>query len=231
LKVVYSMLALSLALISTWQWRDWPPPAPEPSEAGPSPPAASTSLESAQNPLDSMSPLGDIEEYAIVTERPLFFPDRRPPSEEPEEETPVEPEQPSDLDRMDLNAVLITPSESSVWVRDPSKKELIRLRLGDDLGGWSVKEILADRVLLERQGAKDTLVLRDYKNMPPPQRKPTAREQRRQTPQAAAERKALGQPPNRNRDDGNRNPKAVVQPPGARKPRAAENARQLSRQR
>ena len=30
---------------------------------------------------------------------------------------------------------MITPVESSAWVRDPAKKELVRLRLGDDLAG------------------------------------------------------------------------------------------------
>ena len=63
-------------------------------------------------------------------------------------------EQPSDLARLDLNAVLITPTASSAWVWDPSKKELVRLRPGDDLEGWSVQEILSDRVLLERQGER-----------------------------------------------------------------------------
>lgn|GEM_PF-4399075 len=71
------------------------------------------------------------------------------------------------LARLNLNAVLITPSESSAWVWDPAKKASVRLRLGDELEGWSVREVRSDRVQLERQGERNTLVLRDYKNQPP----------------------------------------------------------------
>ena len=41
-----------------------------------------------ENPLDLLTPLGEKEEYADVTERPLFLPDRRPPSEEPRRKSP-----------------------------------------------------------------------------------------------------------------------------------------------
>ena len=53
---------------------------------------------------------------------------------------------------MDVSAVIITPAVVSAWIRDPKAPDLKRVRLGDDLEGWSVKDIQSDRVVLERQG-------------------------------------------------------------------------------
>jgi hypothetical protein len=235
-------------MVLVWQWRDWPSPELEPDAEGLGTASVEESAQPEQNPLDLLTPLGEKEEYAVVTERPLFLPGRRPPVEEPPEEAPPEPEQISDLARLDLNAVLITPAESSAWVRDPSNKELVKLRLGDDLAGWTVKEILTDRLLLERQGETDTLILRDYKNMPPPvppRRKPVARNPREQAPQKAAKqpprqaakqapREATGQPaavkrPNPRQPAGSRQD-ALQQPP-ARNLRTRPNARNPQQQR
>jgi hypothetical protein len=77
-----------------------------------------------------------------------------------------EPDASVALDSLDLSAVIITPTLVSAWVNDPSQPRLRRLRIGDDLEGWSVQEILPDRVLLERQGEVNALILRDYGNTP-----------------------------------------------------------------
>ena len=232
MKMWFALLALALVLVLVWEWRDWPPPAPGPNTAGPAPAEAQLPSQPEENPLDLLSPLGDIEEYENVTQRPLFRPDRRPPSEEPEEEIAAEPEPHSDLARLDLNAVLITPSETSAWVWDRTKRELVRLRPGDELEGWSIQKILSDRVLLERQGEKDTLVLRDYKNMPPPPRRPAARRPQQRAPQAAVQRPSRtpnAQQPNQNQSGGNR--QQASRPLEVQNQRARVNARQPLQQR
>lgn len=221
MKALLALLVLTLAAVLVWQWREWPPSAPGPDSADAQLTPAETPAQPTENPLDLLTPLEEKDEYLIVTERPLFRPERRPLTEEPEEGTAAESEPPSDLARLDLNAILITPSESSAWIRDPTKKELVRLRPGDDLGGWSVLEIHTDRLLLERQGEKDTLVLRDYKNMPPPQRKPTARQPQQKSPRAAVKRPSPAtQMQGADRKQVNENRRDAIQPLQTRNPRA-----------
>ena len=161
-----------------WQWRDWSPdvPAPSPSPAAEALPGVS------EPPLagELLAPPPPKEDYASVIERPLFLPDRRPPPDEPEQEDEAEPETLTELDGMDLTAVVITPTTVSAWIRRPNEREIQRLRLGDDFEGWVVKTIEPDRVVLERQGETDQLVLRDYTKasaMAPPPRMPAARRQ------------------------------------------------------
>jgi len=190
LRPLLATLTVLLALVLVWQWRAWPPPAPGAGESGPATSQEPAATNAAEDPLAALTPLPDKEDYAVVIERPLFMADRRPPSEEEENEPEALPEPLSDLAAIDLNAVLITPTLSMAWVRDPTSKTPVRKRVGDDLEGWSIMEILSDRILLERQGEKDTLILRDYENMPPPApppppRRTAARRQGEQLPQEA----------------------------------------------
>ncbi|MEA3278337.1 MAG: type II secretion system protein N [Pseudomonadota bacterium] len=191
MRIFLSLFALFLAVLLGILWLDWPPERPRPEEAGPETPSEAPPPDQLENPIDRLTPVEDKEEFAVVTERPLFLPDRRPPSEEEGAED-VQEQSPDGLDpkRLNLNAVVITPTESSAWVRDAAMNKVVRLRLGDELEGWSVQEILSDRLVLERQGETDTLILRDYENMSPPQRsrRPSAAAKPSKTPRRPAVR-------------------------------------------
>ncbi len=164
LLLVFSVLLGGVLLL---QWHGW-----SADEALPAPPAAQAQAtaraQAADRGLDGV-PLEPPpkEDYATVVERPLFLPERRPPPEEAEE--PVVEEEPlTELDGVDLTAVVITPAVVSAWVRSPGVSELKRLRLGDDFEGWTVKTIAPDELVLERQGETNRLSLHDYENAPPP---------------------------------------------------------------
>ena len=188
MRAVLILVVLALIGVLAWQWRSWPPEVAESSAATGSAVAPGDRPED-ENPLARLRPLDDREDYQVVTDRPLYSPTRRPPEDEPEQ---AEPEVATDrsLDRIDLNAVLITSEETLAWVMDASSREVRRLRLGDELEGWAVREILSDRLVLERQGETNTLVLRDYARQPPPPvrpRPPVRAPQRNQpTPQRPA---------------------------------------------
>jgi hypothetical protein len=196
-----------LVVVLFLQWRSWPPQwVPDP--AAGDPPPATKAGSPARGPLDLLDSPMDKEEYTVVIERPLFLPDRRPPSEEPEDEAEEEaPVTHTDLMRMDLTAVVITTEESTAWVRDSAKKELFKLRLGDDLEGWTVSAIHEDEVELERQGETDALVLRDYKNHPPPlARPPTRARAPRGAPETEEKERAARPSAARRRDTPSRAP-------------------------
>jgi hypothetical protein len=173
-------VALLLLGVLLLQWRSWSPAPPPGADAQTASPAGAEPVASRSDAL--LEPPPAKEEYASVSERPLFLPDRRPPPDEPEQAE--EPEPLTELGGMDLTAVVITPSTVSAWVRPPTGRETVRLRLGDQFEGWTVQTIESDRVVFERQGNIDELILRDYKNAPPPPRPvpPAAQRQPRVQP-------------------------------------------------
>ncbi|MBK5966609.1 hypothetical protein CCR95_21660 [Thiocystis minor] len=167
-KILPGMLTLALLALLILQWKDWPPPL---SSAGLDETSAAdegTTGKPGQDPLANLKPPDDRDNFASIIERPLFRPDRKP--EPPPDESPpatADPGTSVELDTLDLSAVMLTPMIVSAWVKDPNQPNLRRLRIGDDLEGWSVRDILEDRVLLERQGEEYALILRDYSKATP----------------------------------------------------------------
>lgn len=175
IKAVLAAVTLALGGLLYLQWRDWPPPLP--AQRAPLPPG-DTQAATRADPLAGLSPLEDKEEYAAIKDRPLFRPDRRPHIEGPDAAAAAPPEEATELNGMDLTGVLLSPTITTAWVKDPSRPAPVRLRPGDTLAGWTVKDIKADRLVLERQGKTDTLLLRDFNapgaSPPPPALIPAA---------------------------------------------------------
>ena len=205
MKKFLALVSLVLTAVLALLWFDWQPQREPAPEAGIEKPAGLPSTTTEDGPLDLLTPSEVKDDYAVVIERPLFLPDRRPPSEEPEDpETELAPVADATLERLDLNAIMITPAKAIAWVRDPTQKDLQDLEFGDELNGWTVKEILADRLVLERQGVTDTLTLRDYQTSPP--QAPRAR------PRTAARTPPPPKRPPRVAPDGQRKRPAVQRP-------------------
>ncbi len=173
-KAILALLALGLAALLAVQWADWPPEAPGQVAV----PAGEIAAVPESGPVVELHPLEDKEDYAAVIERPLFRPDRRPEDDAAEAEPEPVPEERTDLAGMDLTGVLISPQVTTAWVKDPSQPAPVRLRLGEDLQGWTVKGILADRLVLERQGTTDEIILRAFESQgsaAPPAQVPAGR--------------------------------------------------------
>ncbi|MBB1072966.1 hypothetical protein HUU62_00860 [Rhodoferax sp. 4810] len=172
MKWLLTLVILALSAILYQQWWHWTPPT-----APPPPPAAASTAPPA--PALTAPPPPSQESYSVVIERPLFLPDRRPPPPSSkttagEPEATVVPVDVAVLDSFDLSAILIIGATHSAWIRKTRGPEVVRVRHGELLEGWMVKEITADSVLLEQQGQTKRLVLRDY-DKPPPLIPPTPR--------------------------------------------------------
>jgi general secretion pathway protein N len=157
------LVTMILAGLLVIQWWQWPPPLPPLDGEPPDTAAGNGPGDPASGPLDQLALPDSKEAFASVIERPLFRPQRKPPdpqSAEPAPEAAAAEE--TSLEGSDLTAVLLSPGITMAWIRDPSAPDLKRLRLGDEHAGWSVKGILADRVVLERQGETNELLLRDF---------------------------------------------------------------------
>jgi general secretion pathway protein N len=173
-KALPVIIALLLAVILAVQWALWSPEigavATDTAQSQANAPAAEAPI--GGDLLTRLAAAESKDSYASIIERPLFRPDRKPeppPEALPKQESAAERQA---LDTIDLTAVLISPSAVSAWVTDPGKPRPQRLRIGDEFKGWAVREILEDRVVLERQGERNALVLRDYSKMPPPAASP-----------------------------------------------------------
>jgi general secretion pathway protein N len=206
MKLLLAVVALTLGGVLALQWRGWEPETAlpetlaEPAATRP----AGTDEPTESRVTDTASP--GREEYTAVVERPLFLPTRRPPPEEEEPEPEPEPEQLTELDGVDLAAVIITPDQVTAWLRPPGAQKAEKLGIGEEFLGWKIKTIEPALVVLERQGDINEIPLRDFDNAPspiPPTRLAPRRGASQDQPRGEQQRTA-GQNPNRARN-GDRN--------------------------
>lgn len=159
------VVVLTLAALIYLQWRDWPPPPDWQMGSGEAEARTSTpAFDLAPDLLTRLDARDGKGAYSEVIERPLFQPDRRPPEDEGQTAREVEEEGSEEraLAGLDLSAVIMTPDMTTAWVFDVPNRTLLKVRVGDNLVGWEVRAIRDDRLLLERQGETDTLLLRSY---------------------------------------------------------------------
>lgn len=131
-------------------------------------------------PKFQMPPLA---EFATTLERPLFFPDRRPPEPDAaaQSEAPgsTETAAQASLDVV-ITGVILSDAVSFALVQRRGDSEVLRLAKGDIVDGWSVSEIMPDRVTFAREQELQEVELGDPSLVPgktqgPDRSQPTAR--------------------------------------------------------
>jgi general secretion pathway protein N len=113
----------------------------------------------ASRPADIPAPssrfsLPPLDTFAEVTERPLFSSSRRPIAAETSSAV-IKPLSAS------LAGIVISPSSSSIIVMHGDPPALLRLKVGDDIDGWSISSIEPSRVVLQRGAEEQQLKLHD----------------------------------------------------------------------
>jgi type II secretory pathway component PulC len=82
-------------------------------------------------------------EFAVIHERPLFVPDRRPQPDEVAASTPVA------LPNLVLEGVVLTQGRSYAVLRHGMPPKVETLLEGATVEGWTIKDISAERITLE----------------------------------------------------------------------------------
>jgi hypothetical protein len=93
----------------------------------------------ASAPAPELAPLPPITSYAAIVERPLFAPSRRPVPG-------VSVIGPSIESRYRLVGIVSSGGKRKAFIADGSRRS--EIAEGDNLDGWTVKEVAQDRVLL-----------------------------------------------------------------------------------
>lgn len=159
-----AMALLSLAL--AWQWLNWEDPKSVPD------PLTTEYAQRLGDPLtDLVTQQGQplpLDDYALVTERPLFMADRRRVAAEMTTTTTDPRVDSAALEQIRLEAILISKDETLAWIREPGASRARALRLGDRLQGWSVSAIDATGIQLEHLGSQRRLQLRPIGDDNPP---------------------------------------------------------------
>ena len=107
------------------------------------------------------------EEYSDLVERPLFIKGRKPVEEPHEEIIPVTEVKKMETFVWDLTGIFTSPKGLVAFfsrINGKVEKDNYRkLKLGDDIDGWKLKEIASDKVMLVKMGDMKTLLLRKAK--------------------------------------------------------------------
>ena len=130
-------------------------PAPKPKSATPG--LVAPSANSAAEPVPSANPLWTIPLTSLTAtrERPLFSPSRRPPppvlAKAPA--PPPPPPKPAEPEKLQLSLVGTILGESGERIGlfvNPSDKNALRLKVGEDHKGWVLREVLPRQVVLQK---------------------------------------------------------------------------------
>ncbi len=124
-------------------------------------PLASASA-GARNPLDAVR----LEDLTATRERPLFLPTRRSPTPARVEAPPAPAPPPVDKKAVesapppfDLIGAVVGEGTALALLRNRASNKIVRLRLGDEAGGWRVSAVGLRSVLLELDGRTESLAI------------------------------------------------------------------------
>jgi general secretion pathway protein N len=152
LPVLLGLLCLGLAVLASSELQDGQDASSVP--APPAPPAKAAAPGAAPAAF-SLPPL---QSFAVVTERPIFAPDRKPAQ--------AASETAGAWSSFVLAGVIITPQSREALVLHGKPATVAHLQEGQALEGWTVTSIYPDRVVL-RDGL-DEHELRLVPKAPPP---------------------------------------------------------------
>lgn len=101
-------------------------------------------------PVSPLAAQQSLDQLSATRERPLFSPTRRPPAPPPII-VPAAPPPPPPPD-VALLGVVIDGDDARAFVRVGQEAKIVRVRIGDDIGGWKVGQIESRQLVLLLNG-------------------------------------------------------------------------------
>lgn len=127
--------------------------------------------------------------YQIIVDKDLFRPSRTPVKENAQTAAPLSPKE-----RPKLFGTMIMDSRKFAILEDPSTKASKIYYVNDSFAGFTVSEILEDKVILKRGGESIEVKLREKKDVKLP--KPPKKEPKKRTPpRRTRPRRSFKRPP------------------------------------
>lgn len=162
-------LVALLALLAWAAWESrWTPSAQAPAAVPSTPPPVT--------PPPASTPAPPLSEYQTTLDRPLFFADRRLPTDGSTDTDPgsTPAVAPGSASRLTLTAIVEADGEYTALLGAPGLATSVRARKGDTIAGWRLEEITDDSVTISADGRQETLPLRQFDKVtaPPPPRRP-----------------------------------------------------------
>jgi hypothetical protein len=118
-----------------------------------------------ENPLAVMS----LDRMSAGRDRPLFATSRRPPPPPPAPVTIAAAPPPPPLPpTVSLVGIVVEADEARAVVRVPPRNDVIRVRLGDAIGGWRVTQIEGRKLVLSLNDQSVTFTLFNRPTAKPP---------------------------------------------------------------
>lgn len=102
--------------------------------------------------IASREEMPSLKTFSEVTERPLFSPKRRP--ERPPTKAAARP-----WSVLKLEGIIVTHDVREALLRRGTSSNIVPLREGQALDGWTIRSIARDRILIEGDGAQHELRL------------------------------------------------------------------------
>ncbi len=100
-----------------------------------------------------------LQAYDEILLRPLFAKDRQPPPEPDATEQGADSAASDDLGAWKLEGVVVTPERRLALLRDSGSGKFRRLSQGEELAGWQVSQVQADRVVLKQEQEQHEILL------------------------------------------------------------------------
>jgi hypothetical protein len=98
-----------------------------------------------------------LERFSATRERPLFSPTRRPPPAPPA--PVVSPPSPPAPPKIALLGTVMDAGEARALVKLEGTDKMLRLRIGDNIGGWKVTEIETRTLVVSREDRSASFTL------------------------------------------------------------------------